>query len=344
MHVLFNVRKLVAIFLMALVVGAPLFGLKKSGGQHTNRFCKTKSFNSQCEEKIIKLDSFIDKKLIEKKKEDQLSCEKDQLILSEEFVKIETAVKLVGSFADTKEDMFDSYEGGQKKADSLKGIASTLFSSQDVNSLDIHPVVSKKNVFYWIDWNDVPCWTDSVNSEKAKNCSMFHHQYTHGGIGNDDDRYVFMNDIQQHYKIHIMPKDEAEGKRVVALLLYLLKNSADFRKYAYTFKFLGSFSTGQKDTKKQPLPVFVIYSVWGKKNAQNLLNIIAKALKEASFVGSPVIPRYNFTVDMQGLTAAMGDADFKPNSLFDKTKNYSVCKSSEDQNQEPFELTLSSLK
>jgi hypothetical protein len=96
------------------------------------------------------------------------------------------------------------------------------------------------------------------------------------------------------------------------------------------------------------LPVFVIYSVWGKDNAQNLLNLLAKALKEILFVGSPVVPRYNFTLpNFQGLTAAMGDADCKPNGLFDKNKNFSVCKRPKNEvqeNQEPFELTLLSLK
>jgi hypothetical protein len=44
---------------------------------------------------------------------------------------------------------------------------------------------------------------------------------------------------------------------------------------------------------------------------------------------------------MNGLTWAMGDADFKPNEFFDKEKHYSVCSNTYFNNNKAYELTLS---
>jgi len=64
-----NVKSFVSVFLMVLIVGTSLFGAKKHEVKKDLHPCKTKSIKPQPEEKIIKLDPVIDKKLIEKKRE-----------------------------------------------------------------------------------------------------------------------------------------------------------------------------------------------------------------------------------------------------------------------------------
>jgi hypothetical protein len=322
--------------LLITLTGLPVFGLKEAINETkpTEFYLAPLNFGPPPEIAMQKYNEKL-KKLQEKQEKIQpvTSLEK---IDSSEFFKIEEKLKKIDfSYVG------DNYIFDDTAYDDFKKIIKNDLFDKKVKGLDFHvspfQTNDKKNdLFYWVCWESVEDWVDPGFSKASEECSEL------GNKCDYDEDFKLL--IQKQYKIHLMPHNKKEGIKVIALLLYLLKNNPDFRKYAYRFKFMKNFYTDQQDDTGKICAPIVIYPVWGKKSAQNILTILALALKEIQFVGSQTIPRYSSTLPMQGLTFSMGDGDRKSNKeylkFFDKKKNYSVCSNTYFNNNKDYELTL----
>lgn len=354
-----NVKNFVSVFLMILMVGTSLFGAKKHEVKKDLHPCKTKSIKPQPEEKVIKLDPVVDEKLIEKKEKEKtnetyssenngfvrigfLICGWTQAALNS-MKNIDVSTFFSSVFHDDDATGSFMLKKSLVSLELFKTFALSQFLSENAKDIAIG---SMENDYYTVSWKSVKNWTDLVNLEKADDCS--HLCYTYADDCLDRESLNEMKGLlQEHYKIHITPKDETEGLQVVMLLFGLMKNNDDFRKNVSSYKFLKSFvPTGR--FKDEKMPVFVVYPVWGKTNSQVALNILFEALKKIHFVGGSYIPRFNCTLRQQGLFFAMGEGYLKRRGdgkkFFDKKENYGICSKKYFKSHKDYMLTLSEEK
>lgn len=133
------------------------------------------------------------------------------------------------------------------------------------------------------------------------------------------------------YKIHVMPQlnkngvsennvwlltDKDEAKMMFQDILILLKNP-EFLKHISTFKFATSFSSPA--SKRDIIPVFIFYPMWGKEHAQAVVDFLCKGVrhKELKKQFERVLPRYNVHVDKINyphVSYLMGDGDDRSNN------------------------------
>jgi len=346
----FNAKKLMFMLLMVLIVGTPLFGLKQCETKNDRHVCKTKSIKPQPEEQIIKLDPVVDKKIIKKKigKTLKNNSENNQ---ADEWLLIQEALKNLPDvdFGFTPKRIEQSeeealFEKSLVTCECFEKYAKGQFAAEIAKNIRIEQIGNH----YSLIWADVETWTDKVNTALADESSQLAYTYALSPKNfNIQMLEKFKTLVQGHYKIHIMPKDEKEGMRVILHFFNALKNNPDFRKYASAFKFLKNFSFSEENDKNRQMPVIVVYPVWGKENAQASLNVLFELLQKIDFVGSPIMPRYNCKLLQQGIFFAMSEGYLKfigKTEFFDKEKNYGICSKEYFKSDKDYMLKLPAIK
>jgi hypothetical protein len=147
-----------------------------------------------------------------------------------------------------------------------------------------------------------------------------------------------------NYKIHLMPKSEADLQKTIQVLVNNLSTDEQLRKSTLYFKVLANIdlNTSKRKIKKQiqfnnkPLALIVIYPASGKENAQYVLDSMYNIFYGVQ--GLDITPRYNKRIT-NFLYYAQGDGDYKTDDnkeFFDK-KRIHFCSNFEE---EPADYTL----
>ncbi len=126
----------------------------------------------------------------------------------------------------------------------------------------------------------------------------------------------FAKELVKFYKIHLMPQEKPDGdpteiERIFIKLLKLIQKNETLQKGIYTMK-IKVIKTIQQPERP---PRIVLY-VYGKQNAQNVIDTLWKEFDEKNYPGLDQAPGFNEKVTSL-IFFAQGDRDFKQDNMPD---------------------------
>lgn len=120
-----------------------------------------------------------------------------------------------------------------------------------------------------------------------------------------------------NYKIHLMPKNSEDFKKIIQRLIVLVKENEKLKESLTYFKVINNMNFGElsmedylkKITRnKGVMPIMVLYPASGKRHAQTVLDIVYKEFGKMK--GLDITPRFNEKVTSL-IYFAQGDGDYK---------------------------------